>query len=196
MSADETRGKLLAAGRDLMLARGYAGSSVDDICGAAGVSKGSFYHAFGSKEEFGLAVLSAFHHEGVVRVRSGAYVHLTDPRERLRAFFEHLELMGPEFWRHGCLLATFAAELGATSPAIHARVAELFDGLAGLLAPLFVPLVGEEEAISLAEQTLIVLEGAVVMARAHDDPGRIAIGVHRFRSSLEGRMPGIAPAIT
>ncbi len=94
--------------------------------------------------------------------------------------------MGPEFWKHGCLLGTFAAELAETSPRIHDRVAELFDDLVSRLAPLFLAVVADEEtALALAEQTLIVLEGSVVLARAHDDPDRIATAVRRFRRTLE-----------
>lgn len=192
---DTTRGKLLASGHDLMLARGYSATSVDDVCSDSGVSKGSFYHFFGSKEEFGLAVLEAFHREGVRRVRAGQYVRMEDPVERLRGFFDHLEAIAPDFWQHGCLLGTFAAELGETSPAIHARVAELFDELAAGLAPVFLAVVrDEEEAAALAEETLVVIEGAVVMARAHDDPTRIATGIRRYRISLEARMPELSRA--
>ena len=192
---EATREKLLTSGHDLMLARGYSATSVDDVCADAGVSKGSFYHFFGSKEEFGLAVLEAFHRQGVHRVRAGDYVRMDDPVERLRGFFDHLEAIAPEFWAEGCLLGTFAAELGETSPAIHARVAELFDELVAGLTPVFLAVVrDEEEAAALAEETLVVIEGAVVMARAHDDPARIATGVRRYRTSLEARLPEMSRA--
>jgi len=190
VSGEPTRERLIAAGRKLMLARGYAATAVDEICAGADVSKGSFYHFFGGKEAFGLAVLEAFYREGVERVGSGAYAGLADPHERLRGFLDHLEAMGPEFWRHGCLLGTFAAELAETSPAIHARVAALLDRLCGRVAPLYRAVVGdEEEAAALAEQTLVVFEGSVIMARAHDDPGRIGAGIRRLRRSLETRIP-------
>src|SRR6516165_5036329 len=56
----ETRARLLDAARDVIRANGYAGSTVDDICTAAGVSKGSFFHYFDSKEELGIAALERF----------------------------------------------------------------------------------------------------------------------------------------
>src|SRR6516164_5841126 len=56
----ETRARLLDAARDVIRAKGYAGSTVDDICAAAGVSKGSFFHHFDSKEELGIAALERF----------------------------------------------------------------------------------------------------------------------------------------
>src|ERR671911_434050 len=49
------RARLLSAGRQLMLARGFTGTSVDQICAEAGLTKGSFFHHFGTKDEFGEA---------------------------------------------------------------------------------------------------------------------------------------------
>jgi TetR/AcrR family transcriptional repressor of nem operon len=186
MVESSSRTNIIEASHELMLKRGYAATSVDDICVKAGVSKGSFYHFFESKEELGLTVLEAFYRTGLARVRSGGFVRMTDPGRRLRGFFDHLEKIAPDLWRHGCLLGSFAGELVETSPRIHRRVAALFDDLVKLLAPIFRAATRDDaEATALAEQTLMVLEGAIVVARAHDDPGRIALGVRRFRRAVE-----------
>ena len=173
----------------LMLKYGYAATSVDDICGRAGVTKGSFYHFFASKEELGLAVLNGFYEEGVARVASGAYAGVNDPYQRLLALFDHLEAIGPDLWRQGCLMGSFACELAESSPMIRRRVAAIFEELVNRLAPIFRPLArGRREAAELAEQTLMVIEGAVIMARAHDDPRRIATGLRRLRHTIEVRI--------
>ncbi|MBX7236715.1 MAG: TetR/AcrR family transcriptional regulator [Caldilineales bacterium] len=52
-----TRSQLLDAALTSFAARGYAAASVDDICQAAGVSKGAFYHHFSSKQALFLALL-------------------------------------------------------------------------------------------------------------------------------------------
>lgn len=182
MTPDATRTRILTAARELMLERSYTATSVDDICTAAGVSKGSFYHFFDAKEELGLAVLERFYREGVARIRDGAYRQIEDPHRRLVGFFDHLETMAPAFWRHGCLLGNFATELAGSNPRIQERVGEIFDELVAGLVPVFLPVVGsEEEAAELAEEMLMMLEGAIVLARAHDDPERITAGVRRFR---------------
>jgi TetR/AcrR family transcriptional regulator, transcriptional repressor for nem operon len=190
-----SRSNILEATRELMLKRGYAATSVDDICSKAGVSKGSFYHFFASKEELGLAVLNAYYQEGVARVTSGEFLRATEPYQRLLGFFDHLEAIGPDLWRHGCLMGNFATELAESSPLIQGRVAELFDELVKALAPFLRPVTRDRrEAAELAEQTLMVVEGAIILARAHDDPGRIASGVRRFRRTVEARIavPGAA----
>lgn len=190
MSPGDTRIKLLDAGLGLMLARGYSATSIDDVCEAAGVSKGSFYHFFGSKEEFGVAVLDAFYERGVARVKAGDYAKITDPVERLWAFFDHMERISPELWRHGCLLGSFATELAESSPVIRDRVGELFDALGEQVVPVFRAVTDDvDQARDLAEEMLALIEGTIIIARAHGEPDRVADAVRRFRRNVEARMP-------
>ncbi|HTJ09726.1 MAG TPA: TetR/AcrR family transcriptional regulator [Candidatus Binataceae bacterium] len=190
MSEAQSRTSILKAARKLMLKYGYAATSIDDICSKAGVTKGSLYHFFGTKEELGLAVLNGFYEEGVARVARGAYTEMDDPYQRLLGLFDHLGAIGPELWRNGCLMGNFACELAESSQIIRRRVAEIFEELVNRLAPTFRPIAGgAKEAEELAEQTLMVIEGAVVMARAHGDPNRIASGLRRFRRTIEARIP-------
>ncbi|GLR13714.1 TetR family transcriptional regulator [Chitinimonas prasina] len=57
---DDTREHLLATGEGIMLGKGFAAVGLAEILGQAGVPKGSFYHYFGSKEGYGVALLSRF----------------------------------------------------------------------------------------------------------------------------------------
>ena len=195
MPGTPSRTSILKTARNLMLKYGYAATSVDDICSRAGVTKGSFYHFFETKEELGLAVLNGFYEEGVARVASGAYAGMNDPYQRLLGLFDHLESIGPDLWRHGCLMGNFACEFAESSQMIRRRVAEMFEELVNRLAPIFRPITrSRKEADELAEHTLMVIEGAVIMARAHDDPGRIASGLRCFRRTIEGRIGGLRTA--
>ena len=51
------RTRLLDTARDLIHARSYASASVEDLCAAAGINKGSFYYFFPSKLELYLEVV-------------------------------------------------------------------------------------------------------------------------------------------
>jgi len=53
-----TRDRIMEAARPLFWRYGYMGVSVDAICAAADVRKGSFYHAFTSKEELFVATIT------------------------------------------------------------------------------------------------------------------------------------------
>jgi len=70
--AEQRRADLLAAGQALFLAKGIAGTSLDDITQRAGVSKGLFYLYFPSKEDLVLALREQFSRELAERMRAAA----------------------------------------------------------------------------------------------------------------------------
>ena len=55
------REKLIRSAQASMLSKRYSATGVDDICRDAGVSKGSFYHQFSSKEALAIAALGEFY---------------------------------------------------------------------------------------------------------------------------------------
>jgi AcrR family transcriptional regulator len=57
MAANQSKERILAAAKELFLARGYAATTVDAICEKPGLTKGSIYYFFDSKKDLGLAVL-------------------------------------------------------------------------------------------------------------------------------------------
>ena len=56
----DARTRLLDAAMTLLRTRGYAATTVDEICAAAGVTKGAFFHHFRSKEDLGVAAAAHF----------------------------------------------------------------------------------------------------------------------------------------
>ena len=52
------RGQISLSATELFLARGYARTTIDDVCAATGISRSSFFRYFGSKEEVLLQDLS------------------------------------------------------------------------------------------------------------------------------------------
>ncbi|WP_084215387.1 helix-turn-helix domain-containing protein [Sphingomonas sp. Ant20] len=54
-SSNSARDKLLDAAVTLIRRNGFAATSVDQLCAAAGVTKGAFFHHFVSKEALGVA---------------------------------------------------------------------------------------------------------------------------------------------
>ena len=63
--------KAIAATQKLMTSGGYSATTVDEIINLAGVSKGSVYHAFKSKEELAITALEDYVHQGLKIVASG-----------------------------------------------------------------------------------------------------------------------------
>src|ERR1043165_7451956 len=61
-----TRQKLIDTATDLIWTSSYGSVSVDDICKAAGVKKGSFYHYFPSKIDLAMTTMEE-HYEQVIK---------------------------------------------------------------------------------------------------------------------------------
>ncbi len=178
------RKKLMEAAEAEMLTKGYSGTTVDEICERAAVSKGSFYHFFSSKEDLGLAVLDAFYErnrEVVSRVPAAA----GDPRSRALALADHLIASAGTMWGGGCLLGTFALELAETNPTVAAAVSNKFRTLTAALAQGFAPLArAGDDPTQIAEGFIVTVEGALVLARAHGDWSYVDRALQRFRRSV------------
>ena len=190
MAAHESKQRILAAAKELFLARGYAATTVDAICEKAQLTKGSFYHFFDSKEELGLAVLDwSLQRSGQI-LSDGPHRQVADPVERALAFIDHIANSSSELWSGGCLLGSFALELAETNGRMQKAVSGLFqavtDNFAGMLEPLIVHTEGTERltAHELADQLLGTLEGSIVLAKAHRDPSRIPKAIRAFRLAM------------
>ena len=188
VSESESKERLLAAAKALVLANGYAGTTVDSICEKAGLTKGSFYHFFKSKEELGLAVLEWSMRKGGEILSEGSHAKVADPVERAFAFLRHVEHSSKELWANGCLLGTFSLELADTNERMQKTVSRMFSEVVDLFAARFAPVVeqgsGMPSAIDLANQYLAILEGSIILAKAHRDPSRIASALRAFRENL------------
>lgn len=188
MERKTTKDKLVKAALQLMLDIGYAGTTVDEICERAKVSKGSFYHFFNTKEEIGLAALEAFIRRGEELMQNGPYQRMKHSVERVFAYLDHAESVSKKIWGDGCLLGTFATDLARTHPAIRARVIALFDQVEANIEEMFKPIASIRKngptSGQLAKQYLSMLEGSVVLAKAYGDWKRIPEAIQGFRGFL------------
>jgi TetR/AcrR family transcriptional regulator, transcriptional repressor for nem operon len=114
-----TRDKLLDAAVALVRAQGYAGTSVEDLCLRAGVSKGAFFYHFKTKED--LAVAAAAHFSAFANevFAQAPYRELSDPLDRLLAYVNfRKEMLQGEISEFTCLLGAMVQEAYATHPEI------------------------------------------------------------------------------
>src|SRR5277367_4090641 len=123
----EVRKRLLAAGLDLIHARGFAASGVKDITDAAGVPKGSFYAYFPSKEAFAAAILE--HYWADIETRLLPILGGDgSTQERITRFFHALadEHEAGDFLL-GCLVGNLSLELGGSSEAVRDQLASILE---------------------------------------------------------------------
>lgn len=182
--------KAIEAAQQLMTSGGYSATTVDEIISLAGVSKGSVYHAFKSKEELAITALEDYERRGWEIVANGPYVKEQDPVKRALRFVKHIENKAPELWSHGCLLGSISLEVVDRHPALHDRIDELFDEFEEGIAKVFKPALKERgikgvSAKELARHMLGVIEGGIITAKSHRNPGYLTEGIKHFRRYLE-----------
>ncbi len=172
----DARTKLLEAALHVIRDRGYTATSVDDLCRAAGVTKGAFFHHFRSKEE--LAVAAAAHFGAMADgLFEAAWTALPDPASRVLGYVAlRRAIIGDEFAAFTCLLGTMVQETYASSPAIRAACEAGILGHGLRLAPdiaAALAAAGRDDiaAESVALHVQAVIQGGFILAKATGDPG-------------------------
>lgn len=172
----ESKTKLLDAALHVIRAKGYAATTVDDICHKAGVTKGSFFHHFKSKDELALAAASYWGTMTGGLFAAAPYHKLKDPRERLLGYVDfRRDILQGDLPDYTCLLGTLVQETYATHPDIRracdqgmsAHIAELTRDVEAAKA-LYAPK-AEWSAESVGNYIQAVLQGSFILAKAKQD---------------------------
>lgn len=167
--------------------KGYAATSVDQICARAGLTKGSFFHHFASKEALAEAVLE--HYTTAMEAMVGALLDAgpSDPLARVHAFVDFFRAFArARPGQPSCVVGNLAQELSATNPVLRAKCAACFARMTQVLAEEFAAardLHRPDSAIDpreLSEHFLVTLEGALLLAKARGDSGVIVAHLDHF----------------
>lgn len=184
--------KLLDAAVECIRTKGYSATTVDDICEAAGVTKGAFFHHFDSKEE--LAVSAAQHFSSLAdRLFSTApYRRLADPLDRLLGYLEFRKaLLRGELPEFTCLLGTMVQEAYRTHPAIRDVCEKCLSEHVAMLEVDIADALriygddGQWSAESLAIYMQAVIQGAFILAKAHKGPAVAAVCLDHLRRYIQ-----------
>lgn len=130
-----TREKLIKIGAKAMLAKSYNAVGIQEILSEADVPKGSFYHYFDSKEDFGVAVIEYYGEQLANSIRVKLSDGSVSPRQRLMDYFLSIR----SYYAHtgcgqGCLIAKLTTEIAEASPRVRVSLKTEFDRWSKLLA--------------------------------------------------------------
>jgi TetR/AcrR family transcriptional repressor of nem operon len=188
----DARARLLDAALAVIRTKGYSATSVDELCAAAGVTKGAFFHHFKSKDELGVAAADHWSATTGALFAAAPYHGHRDPLDRVLAYVDFRKglLRGgvPEFT---CLVGTMVQETYETRPAIRLACERSITGHAATLeadieaamrarnmAPAWT-------AKSLALHTQAVIQGAFILAKATGGAKVAADSIDHLRRYIE-----------
>jgi TetR/AcrR family transcriptional repressor of nem operon len=167
------RTRLLEAARDVIRRKGFAGTTVDDLCQEAGVTKGAFFHHFESKEALGVAAARFWAESTSAFFEAAPYHGHEDPLDRVLAYIDfRRSIIGGEVSEWTCLAGTMAQEVHGRHRSILDVCADSIFGHAATLVPDIRAAMaargieGDWTAEGLARHTQAVLQGAFILAKA------------------------------
>ncbi|HEY1993654.1 MAG TPA: TetR family transcriptional regulator C-terminal domain-containing protein [Edaphobacter sp.] len=174
MAAKSTREHLIDVGVGLMHQNGYNATGLTDILKAANVPKGSFYHHFGSKEDFAVAALERYGMRASEHAAAVLNDTTTPPLKRLRRYFSDLlKIYGQKGEIPGCMMGRFSLEIAEESPQLRNRISASFDHWQHTIATVLRQAVAQAELPagttdpeSLAGFLLNSWEGALLRSQA------------------------------
>jgi TetR/AcrR family transcriptional repressor of nem operon len=188
-----TKERLLDAAQELMLAKGFAATTVDEICEAAELTKGSFFHYFESKDELGKQLLERFCADGAKLHATFCQSNETDPLKRVYNYIDGaIKIAKDPVMSKGCLLGLFAQELCDTNPQIRDMCKKGFDDWGKTF--------GEElarakaryapqaafEPRELADHLIAVMEGSMILGKTRRNMGVMAQNLEHFKAYVRG----------
>ena len=182
MRALVTREKILQEAARLFTLKGYHDTKLDEVCRAAGMTSGAFFHHFRGKEELAYAVMDWYmdqrQHE-LDQFEQELGPASDDPLEQV---FQRLDATQERFRRRaarqeaGCIFGNLSTTLCDTHDGIRQRLAECFDAMAldfkprlDAAARKYCP--GQRlDTLALARYIVAIIEGSIILARASQEP--------------------------
>jgi len=137
----ENKHHILQSGRRLIAQKGFTGLGLSEILSAADVPKGSFYHYFDSKEDYGRELIEYYVADYLATLDKLLLQerHGSSARQRLLNYWGHwLETQCCEMAEHKCLVVKLSAEVADLSEpmrlALHAGTQAFIARIAALIS--------------------------------------------------------------
>ncbi|WP_109476386.1 TetR/AcrR family transcriptional regulator [Paraburkholderia sp. C35] len=173
-SGELTADRIIAAGRQLIMRRGYNGFSYADIADAIDIRKASIHHHFPAKTDLVIAVLNEWREAFEADVTS-LEANGADAIEKLRAYVGHWERCIADDTAPFCVAGMLGAELPSLPEEVAQGVKAFFDSVTSWLEQVLESgvkdgLIKLDSSVHAAAATLVsVVYGAMLAARAYAD---------------------------
>ena len=190
------------AAQAVVMKRGFAATSVDAIQEAAGISRGTFFYHFPTKDDLSRGLIARYAKQDADIVEgfmARAEKLATDPLQQALVFLGlHEELFeGPDAANPGCLFASYSYEAGlfdaATRELVVGSIEHWRRVFGGKLAEAARRRRVTIDATLLADMGYGMLQGAFILGRVLEAPELTANHIKQFRQFLERQFGPSAP---
>jgi len=177
MEKKDTKAEIIAKGTEMISLYGYNATGIDMILKQVHVPKGSFYHYFNSKEDFGLAVIDRFAERYEQRLITFLNDSEVSPLNRIRNYLESgLARLTQNQCTKGCLIGNLGQELADQNERFRSRLDEIFQSWKDRFASCLreAQSVGElrqdQDPVVIAGFILSGWEGSILRAKVTKSP--------------------------
>lgn len=136
MNLKHDKEKAVKTGLNLFCSKGYTNVGLDEICHATGMTKGAFYNAYKSKENFLLETLASFDKSNTERINT---VLAPDKKiraiDQLKQFYDVMLQFQPKVNYMGCMVNNMMSELGAINKNVGNATAKGFEKIIDAVEP-------------------------------------------------------------
>jgi TetR/AcrR family transcriptional repressor of nem operon len=164
---------------------------VDDICAAARLTKGSFFHYFDGKEQLALEAVRRFYRRGQEMMAAAPGGSDPDPLKRILGRLDAMaELSRTPMAPRGCLLGTMAQELADSDRKVRSACAECFtdwnqrlradlDAAKAMHSPQ-----ARFSAEGLADYFIATIEGSLILVKSKQNPAPLTEALGHLKRYL------------
>jgi TetR/AcrR family transcriptional repressor of nem operon len=186
ISAPAARDKLVQAGSELIRRNGYVATSVDDVCGAVGMTKGAFFHYFKTKEDLAQACLEQWKTQMSGIIQSAPFQELTDPLEKILGCMDFFVgvFSNPKHMK-SCLAGTVVQEVSETHPTLRKAANACFvsgeKAMKSLLDDACAASGKNLDTAALAGLWIATLQGSLILSKASRNSSVVAENLKQLR---------------
>lgn len=193
---EHSRDRILDAAQGLVMSKGFAGTSIDDILKKAELTKGAFFHYFKGKADLAFALVERHSKKDLAMfedLAAKAEAESSDPLEQVFLFLEYFEdyVSNSVDPSPGCMYAVYTYESMQFEPAVRDLVADILRQWTSIYVRKFQEVIDRYEpaipvtARQLAEMIVSVVEGGLVLQRAYGDVRVTSRQSEQFRNYLQ-----------
>lgn len=190
--SQKTRKRIIGHATQLVHRQGLKNTTIDDIIDSAGITKGSFYFHFASKEELGYAVIDTAADYVLSGLRQVSEDRALSPAQRLEAMLRLIQsAVEANDCESGCIVGNLALEMSDLHEGYRSKLAQVFDGWALLFQELLEEMQREGklgvdlDAADFARHAVVVLEGGIMLSKVKRDPLPLRAEMERLLREIE-----------